>query len=612
MSNKIESITIKNVKGIKEKTLLLEAHANIPIILVAPNGFGKTSLSIAFERLNRDGISFKKNRKPEKKYYYEENIENKPSLTIKVEGINDPLVADEFQNTIGKEFKWHVINSKVKPSTSSKSFDGISISSASLEVEPIELISKIPKSSNFNNYKVTEYRKKMSQNGGVFSNISEILQNKQFILKLHEKDYLKKFKTESTGLKKSNIILQFKKGIIDANGTIDDIKKNLSFDELSKLESVENVAQDLKRDLDYSEIESYLKALQLLEILLLSYEGKHLTKIIKYYEYCLEKEFYEKHLKYFETTWKDIKPKVSDGKYVLTFPKAHQISNGQRDVLIIIAGLLQAQYKLNGKKNILIIDEVFDYLDDANTISAQYYILKLIEKIKNDKRDIYPIILTHLDPIYFQHFLFENMQLKYAFSTRKQPPNRNVERLLICRDHVKLKADMGKYFVHYHPTKGEIKSEDIEAVKKEKKYKSVLNGLSNEFLKSEVFKDYCKKQFEAYLNNKKYDPIATSLGIRIKIEEYAYGKLEKEEQKNYFLEEMNRGTREKLDFVKKDCKIELPEYFWLLGIIYNETAHLERLENDNYSALFSKLENATIRHLLNKLKQLSEEVTPCS
>jgi hypothetical protein len=32
------------------------------------------------------------------------------------------------------------------------------------------------------------------------------------------------------------------------------------------------------------------------------------------------------------------------------------------------------------KKYILIIDEVFDYLDDANTMAAQYYLSQIVKK----------------------------------------------------------------------------------------------------------------------------------------------------------------------------------------------------------------------------------------
>lgn len=67
---------------------------------------------------------------------------------------------------------------------------------------------------------------------------------------------------------------------------------------------------------------------------------------------------------------------------VVEFPHADEISNGQRDVLTFIIQLLKFQSTLrNGKKYLLIIDEVFDYLDDANIIAAQYYLSNLLKKM---------------------------------------------------------------------------------------------------------------------------------------------------------------------------------------------------------------------------------------
>lgn len=41
--------------------------------------------------------------------------------------------------------------------------------------------------------------------------------------------------------------------------------------------------------------------------------------------------------------------------------------------------------------NILIIDEVFDYLDDANMMAAQFYITDLIEQLKSAGKNIFQL-----------------------------------------------------------------------------------------------------------------------------------------------------------------------------------------------------------------------------
>jgi len=53
---KIWSIELTNVKGIGNHTFQLDLIPNKPNILVAPNGFGKSSFGIAFDSLRRNKI----------------------------------------------------------------------------------------------------------------------------------------------------------------------------------------------------------------------------------------------------------------------------------------------------------------------------------------------------------------------------------------------------------------------------------------------------------------------------------------------------------------------------------------------------------------------------
>lgn len=65
--------------------------------------------------------------------------------------------------------------------------------------------------------------------------------------------------------------------------------------------------------------------------------------------------------------------------------------------------------------NILIIDEVFDYLDDANIMAAQFYITDLIKQLKGVGKNIFPIILSHLNPDYYnQHYSFKDLKVYYC------------------------------------------------------------------------------------------------------------------------------------------------------------------------------------------------------
>jgi hypothetical protein len=133
-------------------------------------------------------------------------------------------------------------------------------------------------------------------------------------------------------------------------------------------------------------------------------------KAVNYVCYLDDKAYYEKTISNFNTTRHTIRPK-EDKKHnslIVEWPKAHEISNGQRDVLSFITMLMKAKRNFRQRNCILIIDEIFDYLDDANLISFQYFITTMIEEMKSQGKNFFPILMTHLDPLFFNHFCFNN------------------------------------------------------------------------------------------------------------------------------------------------------------------------------------------------------------
>jgi hypothetical protein len=73
---KIRTIEISNVKGIGNKTFILDLLPNKPNLLVAPNGFGKSSFSIGFDSLKRAKIEL------DTKHYHQDNDANRPILSM--------------------------------------------------------------------------------------------------------------------------------------------------------------------------------------------------------------------------------------------------------------------------------------------------------------------------------------------------------------------------------------------------------------------------------------------------------------------------------------------------------------------------------------------------
>ncbi len=166
--------------------------------------------------------------------------------------------------------------------------------------------------------------------------------------------------------------------------------------------------------------------------------GINFKKACKYQLYLWEKEEYKDIIKSFNSTRLDIKPKEDKKKgLIVEWPKAHEISNGQRDILSFIVLLLKARRSFHKRNCILIIDEVFDYLDDANLISFQYFITNLIDTMKEAGKNFFPLLMTHLDPVFFNHFCFRlcfNIMLKYSLKNYRwdcPPIILNIRRLRI-------------------------------------------------------------------------------------------------------------------------------------------------------------------------------------
>ena len=141
----ISQIEIKNIKGIDSKCFKIKLLPNKPNLLVAPNGFGKSSIATAFSSMNTKRIDLAD------KDYHKEDTSLSPELSIIVNG--QKLTADNAKNEIRKEFDVLVIKSGLV-SKATRHFRG-SVSS-SLEIESIE-ICKIPKKSEFN-YKILGIR----------------------------------------------------------------------------------------------------------------------------------------------------------------------------------------------------------------------------------------------------------------------------------------------------------------------------------------------------------------------------------------------------------------------------------------------------------------------
>lgn len=574
---KIQSITIENIKGIEKKVFNLDVIPNKPSILVAPNGFGKSSFAIAFNSLNRDRIKLK----DEHCHKNDLNLVPKISLSIEKCGSLTTLEADNSKNEISKDFSCFVINSQLYARGKGSQHGR---ATATLEIEDIVLENKVPKNKNLG-YSLREKQKRFGNNSKILTNIRYLLDKRTLIVELFEEEKKKLF-DESIKAKNQKVINTFIKDIntLPSNKTKDEIlthiENNLS--ELRNITCLKGIADIIKKYED-NEVSSYLSAIQF--IWLYNDDKKGVEKVYQYSKYIIKKANFKAFLSTFDSTWKKIEAKEEQSQLVVKFPPAKDISNGQRDVLSFISMLFRAREKLTKHSNILIIDEVFDYLDDANLVAVQYYITKFIDEMKQEGKNIYPLILTHLDPSYFTTFAFKKLKIYYLNQQQAQTST-HFENLLKCRNKDSIKDDVSKYLLHYH----------TEKINKRDDFRSL--GLKETWGEENNFKDYINEEAQKYLQgNKDYDPFAVCCAVRVKIEENVYNWLNKEEDKVLFLD--THKTREKLDFAESKG-VSSPEIYYLLGIIYNDGMHWKN-NYDNVTPIVTNLANLTIKQMINEV-----------
>lgn len=570
----IRAIEIENIKGIQSKRFALDITHNKPSLLVAPNGFGKSSFATAFNSMNNRRIDLDEDD------LYAENIANLPRIQIeyiRADGTIATLSADNANNTISSEIDTFVINNQTKPRGIGSQFGR---ATATLEIKDVVLVDRIPNNTSFN----YSFRDSQAQFGGcsrVLPNLNAVLANLLLVEQLSENYIaLQRGNGDRIQGRINAIIAEINAQQGTAQVLLDWITANRLAD-LRQIEYLNTIGNLINAfDIGYnSEAKSYLAAIQL--IWLYNQDPNNFKAACLYSNYKLDKQRFDNTLSTFNCTWKSIRSSETGGKLVVKFPKAIHISNGQRDILTFISMLFRAKRNLKKAANILIIDEVFDYLDDANLTAAQYYITTFIKEYDSLGKRIYPLILTHLNPNYFKNFAFSNQKVYYLDSSTIQVSPHMI-RLLRNRENSTIRAEVDKYLLHYDP--GTIN----------KRAEFRVLGLPETWGEANNFIQHLNNEVTNYLANQPYDPFAVCGALRVKIEEIAYNKLQSPEARTAFL--TTHKTRSKLEKAEEMGFVS-PESHYLLGIIYNEGMHWKD-NQDNISPIASKLENLTIRKLI--------------
>lgn len=579
----ITKIKITNIKGFgtdhnELDVQLSESRINI---LVAPNGFGKTSLTTAFKCVSENG----KRLVVHKDLMYQKNENLHPVLRL--EENNVKYVADRSKNEIADKFNCQIINGLLKADTKSVKIGSYTNTTAILAIDEV-ILGTIPQNPQ-KAYKLATIRSNFGEKGKMLHDISPLFENVNLldsILGLN--DVFEKFKAK----KRDKIVEDVICNINEAKANIKKIKANVDLSFIQADGYYQTFATNLKQY--YSNFSDW-------EIFSAFYQFKYmfeqhkdwLSKQINYLKYVQFKKKLDKNLKDFNSSWKtDLKSVGEKGVLKVKFLKADELSNGQRDVMSFIVQLMNVRNKLKSKKkNIVIIDEIFDYMDDANLTAAQYYLTKYLEI---NKGNIYIIILSHLDPVFFKNYIFSPKKINVCYLSKQTINVSESMKAFICfrnnlnkedKSDKQIYDDLSTFFFHYNPS-----NKDLTAVVKPQK------NLRTTWFKDDNLKVYLVDELNKYLSDSNdYDPYSVCLAIRIRVEKLAYDKLKKETDKQSFLGEYK--TKDRLSKAE-DLGASIPDSFYVMGAIYNDAEHLH--DNENDKKCIYKLCNKVIKNIIKE------------
>ena len=575
----ITRIEINNIKGIEHLAINQNIQPNRPNILVAPNGFGKSSIAIAFKTLVANKIGLKPEEEPNPR-------NGEPSVTLSL-STGQTISADKDSNTIRDLFTIHVVTNPLLPTAKAQRFGKIVTAKASMNIEPTVVIKTIPVAIRFK-YSLANMKRLFGDSNKILKDISALYSNYDFLDKIEKKVNTHVFEL---GAYKNSITKTL--AIINSHHTktATEIKNRIVADSMFAdfCQEFHTLSAFIKEELGLDDVDAYLSTWQFVSVKL-AMRGNY-KQALQYAGYLAKK-------RNLDNTLQEINPfsdrfriasKEKDHSLIIEWPKAHLISSGQRDILVFIAKLMECKYQAGGNC-ILVIDEFFDYLDDANVVAFQYYISTLIDSFKKSKKLIFPILLTHLDPNYLKHFCFNDSRLNIVYLKQiNAQVSDKMAKLVANREHDSIKDVLDTHYFHYSNLANGVNiSAEFETL-----------GLNKDWGCPAAFVKKINRELRKYLlqPEDKYDPLAVCFAVRRKIEELVYCELQQEEHRALFLN--THGTNEKLREAQKHG-VSIPETYFLLGIIYNHPLHVAGNE-DLSKPLSLKLDNPSIKNMIRKL-----------
>lgn len=575
-------IKLNNIKGIKSLNIDLTSDNCVPNkvnFIVASNGRGKTTVATAFSKLGLNGLLLDK----DELYKGTSN----PSLSIRILNNHNEyeLTATSTKNEISEHFDVTVINSiSLLKSTTQRVVGGHVVAGKHLKSQRISII---PTNNPISlKYKYSDLKAHLSPiESKLAVNINGYLKDKSFIQLIRQYLDIKSQKKVIKAIQDFKVSLNCLKNSSKSNLVKEIDSRNL-LEALLKCDKVLNLLQSIKELIpNLSNLDA---AIVLLELDYLNFKKEEVTKVLNSYEsgkiYDEIKEtllLIDPNKRFFSNV---------NGELVLEINNINSLSSGERDLLIMIATLERILYRDRSKKEkILIFDDIFDYLDGANILFFQYFILKIIERFKKDKINIFIFLFTHLDPSFFTTFQLDKVRI-YNLENHAYSSSKVIEDLLLKREKLSpiIKEVVSKFYLHFS-----IEPFNRKDVEPSSEIKEFISAYPDPY----KFKELCLKEIKKFIAGTEYDIYMVSVGIRVLCEQHLYNKLESP-LKEEFLEV--HGSK-KIELLKNN-NISLDPKIEILNKTYNELQHIEVSKKERVlNKFFLRINNMFIKNLLKLL-----------
>ena len=602
----ITSIKVKNIKGYGDPGLdwnlsQTPIKSNRINLVVAPNGTGKSSLAVALQYVENVRIELKEKHRHNP---YDENLH--PLVSITVDG--NTLICDDTENNIKSVVTPYVINSPLIADTKSYYIPGGGLNAiGQMAIEKIEMQATTP---NKNEIKVntTDIKSSFGKNSKLITTINNNLGDSHFIECIgNMRDIFSKYSAQM----RMNMVNAVIDKINSLDGTKEQLRRMIDNSYFSEIEAepyytqyvslIGNVYPNLTK-LDY-----FLFFFQLLH--LYNHNRDAYNQAVKRAKFDNEWEQFNRELRYLDTTGRNIAAQETGNKVVVEYPLADSISNGQRDLLSFYCRLKKFYRSVNENKNyLLVIDEIFDYLDDANYIAAQYFLSKFM---KECNANIFVVLFTHLDPAHFRSTVFSEKILNVLylndFSAKATP---QMTSFLALRQKLdksnaaenELYNKISAYFLHYNPSTESIEA-DLEARNEP--------NLRTSWGRCNIFFQVLIDEVNKYVSgDAAYDPYAVATALRIRIEKKVYVSLNSNNQNEFLTGEKCKTTKQKLNYAEEKG-IHVNDIFYMAIPITNDADHLTYIKGTNKldeHPLVYKLNHPVLRHIVSEVFDYSGNV----